>query len=60
MVEAEVVGPVADHTPAVEQDDADHDDVEHGLGADLVVLLKPPVRADAHALGHDAHDKEVG
>jgi hypothetical protein len=32
-VEAELVGPNADHTPAIEEDDSDGNRVEHGLGS---------------------------
>jgi hypothetical protein len=32
-MEAELVGPDADHTPAVEENDRDGNRVEHGLGS---------------------------
>lgn len=60
MVEAEVVGPVADHTPPIKKHDAHHDDVEHHLGAYLVPPLQPPVDGDSHGLRYDAYNEEVG
>lgn len=42
MVEAEARSPDADHAPAVEQDDADCDGVEHCFCAEVEVALDEP------------------
>ena len=56
VVEAEVRAPDADHAPAVEQDDAEHDGVEHGFGGEAEAFLGPPEGVDAQGLGGDADD----
>ena len=60
VLEAEAGRPVADHAPAVEQQDGEHDGVEHGLGAQAEAALHPPETVDAEGLGGDADDQEVG
>ena len=42
IVEAELVGPDADHAPAIKQDDSNGDGVEHGFGSELEALLNCP------------------
>lgn len=41
-MEAETLGPDADHAPAIEQYDADGDEVEHGFCAEVEVALDEP------------------
>ena len=60
MVEAESLAPDADHPPAVEEEDADHDGVEHGFGGEGEALLDGPEEVDACELSGDADDEEVG
>lgn len=50
VVEAEPVGPDANHTPAVENDAGDCNGVEHGLGGELEMFLTPPEREYSEAL----------
>jgi hypothetical protein len=59
MVKPELLRPDADHTPAVEEDDAEHDYVEHDFGGELEVFLHEPEGEDADALCGDADDEEV-
>ena len=60
VVEAEFLGPDADHAPGVQDDDAERDGVEHGLRGELVTLLDRPEGPDAQGLGGDADEQEVG
>lgn len=42
VVEAEAIGPDADHSPAVELDDGEGDSVEHGHSGELMAFLDIP------------------
>lgn len=44
----------------IQEEDADHDDVEHGLGTQTQLLLDPPEAVDADGLGGDAYEEKVG
>lgn len=45
---------------ALQEDDGDHDCVEHGFGREPVLLLDVPEGVDAYCLGGDADEEEVG
>jgi hypothetical protein len=45
-MESELVRPDTDHAPAIEQHDAQHDNVEHDFGAELEALLHGPKSPD--------------
>ena len=50
MVEAKAGGPDSDHAPAVKQDYADCDDVEHSFRGEVQVALNEPEGIDADGL----------
>lgn len=54
MMEAELLGPDAYHTPTVEEDDGYGYEVEHGFGAEVEAFLGVPEGVDADGLGCDA------
>ena len=59
-MKAKFLRPDTYHSPSVEQDDTQHDDVEHVLGAQAEAFLDGPKPEDANKLGDDADDEEVG
>lgn len=50
VMEAEACGPDSDHAPAVEEDDADCDGVEHGFCAEVEMSLDIPEGVNADCL----------
>lgn len=48
------------HPPGIQQDDPDGHGVEHGLCREAVAFLHVPEAEDAHGLGGDADDEQVG
>ncbi|RCI12260.1 hypothetical protein L249_0747, partial [Ophiocordyceps polyrhachis-furcata BCC 54312] len=59
VAEAETIGPVAGHAPAVDEDDGDADDAEHGLGPQVEPSLDVPEGGDADGLGGDAGQEQA-
>ena len=59
VLEAEVGRPVSDHAPAIEQDDAYHDGVEHGLRGEHEAPLDPPKAVNANCLGGYTDNEDV-
>ena len=59
IVEAKALGPDPDHAPCVEQDDANSDCIEHGLGGKLVAFLDSPVDENTDGLSNDSDNEEV-
>lgn len=60
MMETESLRPDADHSPKVQNDDVEGDDIEHGLGAQPPFLLSPPEGVDSNGLGCDSNYQDVG
>jgi len=50
VMETKLVGPDTDHAPAIEQDDAECNGVEHSLSPESITLLGPPECVDADRL----------
>ena len=51
MMKAKVLAPYANHPPAIQENDSNHDRVEHRLSAKLESLLDPPEAIDSYCLG---------
>lgn len=49
-METEALGPDSDHSPTVEKDNAECDDVEHGFGSQLITLLNEPKHVNTDSL----------
>lgn len=59
VVKSERLCPDSDHAPAIKQDDAYSDRIEHCLGGDLVAFLDGPKCEDSSSLGCYAHEQEI-
>jgi hypothetical protein len=59
-VEAELLRPDSNHSPGVQQNDSDGYSIEHRLGGKAVAFLDVPEAEDAHGLGGNSDDEEVG
>lgn len=59
-MEPKLLCPNTNHTPNVEYDDADHDDIKHVFGGEVEALLDFPEDSNADGLSCDANDEKVG
>ena len=59
VVESKLLRPDTDHSPCIEQDDANRYSVEHGLCGKAEAFLDLPESKDAQCLSSYAHDEEV-
>ena len=59
VVKTELLRPDTYHSPSIEQDDTEHYDVKHVLGAQAEAFLDGPKAKYADKLGNDADDEEV-
>jgi hypothetical protein len=59
IMEAELLRPDTNHSPAIKQDDANGDGIEHSFGREAPAFLNLPKGEDAHSLGCYANDEQI-
>ncbi len=58
-MEAEFLCPNTDHAPGIQNQYANHDKIEHSLGAESESFLDEPVNQNARTLSCDPDDVQV-